>query len=138
MSIMGSSDEAMKALIKGGANYQYIDSAGNNYLHLAAGGGSPELVTLLLELKLGVNSTNLGLFTPAHYAAQNGHLEVMEVLDKWGGDFTLLNASKKTPMDLVHRIRPPFRMDRHEEVETYLKKWLARPTNSTSKAVTQP
>jgi len=138
MSIMGSSDDSMQALIKAGADYKYADAEKNNYLHLAAGGGSPALVTMLLELNLGVNSTNSSRFTPAHFAAQNGHWEVLAVLDKWGGDFTLRTNSKRTPLDLVSRIHPPFRMQRHDEVQAYLERWHARQTNAAPKAVTQP
>ena len=138
MSIVGSCDVAMQALIKSGADYQYVDSAGNNYLHLAAGGGSPALVTILLELKLGVNSTNKSKITPGHFAAQSGHWETLEVLDKWGADFTLRSSNNRTPLDMVRDIRPPFRMERHDLVEAYLQKWHARQTNTAPQTLPPP
>ncbi len=125
MSIMGSSDESLRALVKAGADYNFIDNYGNSFLHLAAGGGSPALVKTFLELKLGVNAVNAAKFTPAHFAAQGGHKEVLEVLDKWGGDFNMRSANKRTPLDLVKAIRDPFRMSRHDEVQAYLEKWHA-------------
>ncbi|HEY1172905.1 MAG TPA: ankyrin repeat domain-containing protein [Verrucomicrobiae bacterium] len=134
MSIMGSSAEAMAALIKAGADYKFVDNFGNNYLHLAAGGGSPDIVRQLLELKLDVNSLNKDKFTPGHFAAQNGHKETLEALDKSGADFSLRTSSGATPIDLVRRVRPPFRMSKHDDVQQFLESWLSRPTNATKTA----
>jgi len=137
MSIMGSSDESLRALVKAGADYNYIDNHGNSFLHLAAGGGSPALVITFLELKLGVNAINSSKFTPAHFAAQGGHKEVLEVLDKWGGDFNMRSANKRTPLDLVKAIRDPFRMSRHDEVQIYLEKWHATHKAEEADAITK-
>ena len=59
------------------------DSQGNNFLHLAASGGSTNILTDLLEipecLKLMNELNNEGM-TPLHFAASKGHKHCVEVL----------------------------------------------------------
>jgi ankyrin repeat protein len=138
MGIMGSHAAVVGEMVKAGADYKHIDSNGNNYLLLAAGGGNPELVTLFLDLKLEINSVNRQKYSAAHFAAQNGHVEVLEVLDKRGADLALKSSQGRTPLDLVKVISPPFRMQRHDEVQDFLTKWHARQTNATPATVIQP
>ena len=57
-----------------------VDKNGLTALHYAAGRGDLSIVTLLLELKAGVDTRNKDLRTPLMWAARNGHLDVCEKL----------------------------------------------------------
>jgi ankyrin repeat protein len=126
MAIIGSEDLVVKSIIKSGADYKYQDTGGNNYLLLAAGSGNPDVTTTFLDLDLGVNSTNKSGLTPLHAASQNGHVKVVEVLEKRGADLSLKTKNGNTALDLVKHIRPPYRFRQHDEVQRYLEKWTER------------
>lgn len=126
MAIIGSENTVVKSIIKAGADYKYTDQEGNNYLHLAAGGGNANITETFLDLGIGVNSTNRFGLTPGHAAAQNGHVLALEVLDKHGADFSLKTRNGSQPVDMVKRIRPPYRQRQHDEVQEYLEKWQER------------
>ena len=59
------------------------DSAGNNYLHLAASSGDAKALAILLDIpechKL-LNETNKHGGTPLHFAASQGHVRSTEIL----------------------------------------------------------
>ena len=123
MAIIGSENAVVLSIVKAGADYKYTDSEGNNYLHLAAGGGNPAVTETFLDLGLAVNCTNRAGLTPGHAAAQNGHINALMVLDKHGADFSIKTRTGNMPVDLVKRIRPPYRQRQHDEVQAYLEKW---------------
>lgn len=138
MAIVGSEDAAVKAIIKGGADYKFTDPNGNNYLLLAAGSGNPDITATFLDLNLGINSTNKSGLTAGHAAAQNGHVKVLEVLDNRGADFTLKTKNGNTPLDLVKRIRPPYRLKQHDDAQQYLEKWAERHAANLARPAAQP
>lgn len=74
------SEEVIRRRCKEMSPDEEVDKNGLTALHYAAGRGDLSIVSLLLELKAGVDTRNKDLRTPLMWAARNGHLDVCEEL----------------------------------------------------------
>lgn len=84
-------------LLKAGADSLKIDSNFNNALHNAVREGKEEIVKLLLTIKDLINSKDARDSTSLMIAAEQGHLQVCEILLKAGADpLTVDNFNKNT------------------------------------------
>ena len=96
--------EIAEILIKSGASVNWADENGLTLLHLAATGTQKNLVELLAG-KLDVNAKESGGNTPLHYAAEFGHMAVVETLIAHKADVHALNKDKMTPAQYAVRPR---------------------------------
>ncbi|MDK1020880.1 MAG: ankyrin repeat domain-containing protein [Candidatus Hydrogenedentes bacterium] len=69
-------------------------------LHMAASGGNPKMVELLISKGAQVNALTTDDKTPLHYAAGKGHLEIARTLVGNDADVTLV-CNGKTALDLA-------------------------------------
>jgi hypothetical protein len=81
----GHRDLALQ-LIAAGAPLDSIESDESSLLHVAARGGNPHLVKLLIDRGLGVNAANKIYMTPLHIAAAWNRGEAAEALIAGGAD----------------------------------------------------
>lgn len=71
-------------------------------LHMAASGGNPKMVDLLLSKGASVNATNRDGKTALHYAAGKGHLGIVQALLKHFADPTML-YNGRSALDLARK-----------------------------------
>ncbi len=69
-------------------------------LHMAASGGNPKMVELLISKGAQVNALTTDDKTPLHYAAGKGHLEIARALVRNDADVSLV-CNGKTALDLA-------------------------------------
>ena len=69
----------------------YVDSGGDQLLHIAAARGDIETVTILLENNVDVNAFGEMENTALHYALEAGHLNVADLLKLRGANGELKN-----------------------------------------------
>lgn len=69
-------------------------------LHMAASGGNPKMVELLISKGAQVNALTTDDKTPLHYAAGKGHLEVARALVRNDADITLV-CNGRTALNLA-------------------------------------
>ena len=75
------------------------------------------MVKYLLDHKANVNACDNELWTPLHAAAACGHLSVIKLLVKNGGNIMALNLDGNLPVGVV---------EDNEEVEEYLDKEMLK------------
>lgn len=95
--------EAVKELLKAGANVNVADATGATPLHMAAGGGYLPTVRVLLEKGAHVNTQDTHASTPLHYAAKADTLEptgsyLMEALLAAGARCGLRDREGQLPL----------------------------------------
>jgi len=94
--------EAVRKLLREGANPNTVDNAGWSPLHEAAVAGSTELISLLLNHGASPNihdkDTNL---TPLHDAAESGFVDIVRLLASHGADTKARNSTGQTPFDVA-------------------------------------
>lgn len=91
--------EAVRALLKQGADVNQPQGDGMTALHWAATGGQAELVETLLYAGANVRATTrLGSYTPLHLASQAGHPAIIAALVKAGADANAPTATGATPL----------------------------------------
>lgn len=79
--------DAVRALLKEGADVNAAQGDGMTALHWAAMNGDAALTDVLLKAKANLNaSTRLGSYTPLHLATREAHAEVAKKLIEAGGD----------------------------------------------------
>jgi ankyrin repeat protein len=79
--------EAIRTLVRQGADVNAAQGDGMTALHWAAMNGSAEMAELLLHAGASVHSvTRLGTYTPLHLAAKEGHAAVVQSLLTGGAD----------------------------------------------------
>eukprot|EP01032_Pedospumella_encystans_P012397 gene12397-14347_t len=86
-------------LIQKGADVTNADKSGFTALHLAAKANMTETVKLLLDSASAsaiINEQDLTLRTALFYAAQNGHLEAVKTLMKYGADPSIPDKAQRT------------------------------------------
>ena len=76
--------EAVKVLLKAGADVNARDKDGGTPLYAAVFWGHVELVKLLLEAGANVNAKGIGGDTPLHLAAIQGNVGAVKVLREAG------------------------------------------------------
>ena len=101
-AVMKRDAEAVRTLIKGGADVNAAQGDGMTALHWAARNGDAEMTRLLLFAGANVKaSTRLGGYTPLLLAAQQGHSAVIAALISSGADVKAANALGTTPLMLA-------------------------------------
>ena len=101
-AVMKRDGEAVRTLIKGGADVNAAQGDGMTALHWAARNGDVEMTRVLLFAGANVKaSTRLGGYTPLLLAAQQGHAAVMAALITAGADVKAANALGTTPLMLA-------------------------------------
>jgi ankyrin repeat protein len=101
-AVMKRDGEAVRTLIKGGADVNAAQGDGMTALHWAARNGDVEMTRLLLFAGANVKaSTRLGGYTPLLLAAQQGHAPVIAALITAGADVKASNALGTTPLMLA-------------------------------------
>merc|ERR1712107_26740 len=67
----------------------------------AAQGGAEACVRRLLLAAANVNATDEDFWSPLHFAAKEGHLEVCSLLLKGRSNPLMVNCDEKTPLELA-------------------------------------
>jgi ankyrin repeat protein len=94
--------EAVRALVKQGADVNAAEGDGMTALHWAAAKGEPELADILVHAGANVKAiTRVGSYTPLHMAAKIGSVSVMDVLLKAGADVNAATVPGTTPLMLA-------------------------------------
>ena len=101
-AVMKRDGEAVRTLLKGGADVNAAQGDGMTALHWAARNGDVELTRVLLFAGANVKaSTRLGGYTPLLLAAQQGHAAVIAALITAGAEVKAANALGTTPLMLA-------------------------------------
>ena len=101
-AVMNRDAEAVRTLVKNGADVNAAQGDGMTALHWAARNGDVELTRLLLFAGANVKaSTRLGGYTPLLLAAQQGRAAVIAALITAGADVKASNALGTTPLMLA-------------------------------------
>ncbi|KAJ8667125.1 hypothetical protein QAD02_008787 [Eretmocerus hayati] len=93
----------IKLLLSGGADADLpFDESGKTVLHCASWKGFLKIVKILIEFNANVNAQTTNGFTALHYAIQNDHKEIVEILLKSGADlYRTLVLDQNTPLHLA-------------------------------------
>ena len=101
-AIRVDSKSVLKVLLDAkGINIDQASDFGETALMLAAFKGDMKLVNTLLERGASIN--RVGGWTPLHYAATNGHTEIMKLFIEKGARVNVLTASGVTPLYMAAR-----------------------------------
>ncbi len=99
---MARDREAVKALLKDGADVNAAQGDGMTALHWASRNGDAELTQMLLYAGANVKATTrLAGYTPLMMAAEQGHAAVIAALVSGGSDAKAANALGTTPLMLA-------------------------------------
>ncbi|MEO7156938.1 MAG: ankyrin repeat domain-containing protein, partial [Vicinamibacterales bacterium] len=99
---MAKDREAVKTLLKNGADVNAAQGDGMTALHWAARNGDAELTQMLLFAGANVKATTrLGGYTPLMMAAEQGHATVIASLLSGGSDSKAANSLGTTPLMLA-------------------------------------
>jgi len=91
--------EAVRALLKSGADVNAAEGDGTTALHWAARSGDAELVQMLVSAGANVRATTrLGAYTPLMMAAQAGHSAAVAALLAGGADADARTTTGTTPL----------------------------------------
>jgi ankyrin repeat protein len=90
--------EAMKVLIRNGADPNARASYGRTPLYFAAGSGDPKKVKLLLANNAKIDAKTTRGKTPLIYACVRGHPQTAEILLEKGADPNAVAENGKTPL----------------------------------------
>ena len=99
---MSRDREAVKTLLKSGADVNAAQGDGMTALHWASRNGDAELTQMLLFAGANVKATTrLGGYTPLMMAAEQGHAPVIAALLTGGADAKAANTMGTTPLMLA-------------------------------------
>ncbi len=100
---MNRDAEAVRALLKQGADVNAAQNDGTTALHWAAVNGDEPLASMLLSAGANVRATTrLGAYTPLHLASRQGDAHLVEVLvDRGGASVDARTTSGATPLMLA-------------------------------------
>jgi ankyrin repeat protein len=105
---MAKDTEAVKALLKQGADVNAAQGDGMTALHWAAREGDLEMTQMLLFAGANVKATTrLGGYTPLMMAAAQGSADVVKALVAGGSDVKAANTMGTTPLMLAARSGNP-------------------------------
>jgi ankyrin repeat protein len=91
--------EAVRALLKAGADVNAAEGDGTTALHWAARSGDADLVQMLVSAGANVRATTrLGAYTPLMMAAQAGHSAAVAALLAGGADVEARTTTGTTPL----------------------------------------
>lgn len=103
--IVGGLDKAVYNaslwLKRAGVDPNLKDLAGNTPLILAAVGGLASLTKLLISMDIDLDAVNNEKRSALHYAAANGHAEVVSILLEAGADSKLVDKYNVAPIDMI-------------------------------------
>ena len=86
--------EAVRSLVKGGADVNAAQGDGMTALHWAAVNGNAEMAEILIHVGASVSAvTSLGRYTPLHLASVGGHARVVKALLAAGADPNALTST---------------------------------------------
>jgi ankyrin repeat protein len=98
-AVMAKDREAVKSLLKSGADVNAAQGDGMTALHWAARNGDLELTQMLLYAGANVKATTrLGGYTALMMAAEQGHAGIIKALLAGGADAKAANALGTTPL----------------------------------------
>ena len=94
--------QTIKSFIAQGVDINARNIRGHAPIHLATAKGNRDVVQLLLENGVGVNvvGTDSGC-TALHYAASLGHVDLCELLVRYGAETDAQTARLETPLHLA-------------------------------------
>ncbi|KAH9504259.1 hypothetical protein Btru_064469 [Bulinus truncatus] len=86
--------EAVDILLKSGANVNSVDCTGSSAIHMAVQGRSTKCLQMLLDRcsYAELNARNFDGLTPLHTAVDNGDLDQVELLLKYGADIDVTDG----------------------------------------------
>ncbi|XP_061457980.1 DNA-binding protein RFXANK [Rhineura floridana] len=93
--------ETVRSMLEWGADPHILAKERESALSLASTGGYTDIVILLLEKAVDVNTYDWNGGTPLLYAVRGNHVKCIEALLAWGADLTIEADSGYTPMDLA-------------------------------------
>ncbi|KAJ6664250.1 hypothetical protein lerEdw1_008469 [Lerista edwardsae] len=93
--------ETVRCMLDWGADPHILASERESALSLASTGGYTDIVVLLLEKKVDINTYDWNGGTPLLYAVRGNHVKCVEALLARGADLTTEADSGYTPMDLA-------------------------------------
>jgi ankyrin repeat protein len=94
--------DAVRSLLKEGADVNAAQGDGTTALHWAASGGDSELTSMLLYAGASVRAaTRLGRHTPLHLASRAGDPATISLLLQWGADVNARTSTGATPLMLA-------------------------------------
>ena len=101
-AVMKRDKEAVRTLLKDGADVNAAQGDGMTALHWASRTGDVDLAQMLLYAGANVKATTrLGAYTPLMMAAEQGHAAVIAALLAAGADVKAANATGTTPLMLA-------------------------------------
>lgn len=99
---MNGDRDAVRTLLKEGADVNAVQGDGVTALHWAAMKGDPELAQMLLVAGANVRAmTRFGGYTPLHVAAEYGSGRVIQALVQGGADVNVSTHTGATPLMLA-------------------------------------
>jgi ankyrin repeat protein len=101
--------ETARVLIQAGAPVNAVSRNAMKVmpLHSAAAARRDEVARMLIEARADVNATQEGGYTPLHAAAQNGDVELIDLLLDRGARLDARTAKGETPADLADAANHP-------------------------------
>ncbi|THW54470.1 hypothetical protein D6D19_10716, partial [Aureobasidium pullulans] len=83
------------------------------------------LTNRCLDLGAKVDATDKYGETALHYAAEAGHLDIVEILIQANADRTVLDSHGRTALDCARGAGPDHGRRSHPDVVTYLEQWVS-------------
>jgi ankyrin repeat protein len=97
-AVLSGDVEALRSLIKAGADLSSVYADGQSLLHLAAWSNDASMVALLIESGLDVSAVDDKGRTPLHFAASYGHLMTAQQLIELGANLEATDPRSGTPL----------------------------------------
>lgn len=101
------SEDAVKTLLKNGADSTVVAKAGSTPLHLAAWEGREAAVAVLIEGGAPVDARTAAGRTPLHFASHRGHAHIARRLVGAGADVNASERDGRTPLFFAAREGSP-------------------------------
>jgi ankyrin repeat protein/Tol biopolymer transport system component len=96
-SVTRGLSKLFNTLLSNGANFDLRNSNGGNIIHLAAEGGSVDIIKALIQDESEINKPDRYGWTPLHYAAYNDRKDAVSFLIDNGASTNASDYSGETP-----------------------------------------